>query len=102
MSAPFAVAFEKRSHLLTDDPPFRITGQPVVAMCGTVFVPTDFDPGDSVPRCRPCYEAQVALYWHMSGHYMDLAVAMQNDLNADPARGFCGYHDRPQPCLECQ
>jgi hypothetical protein len=85
VTAPFAQGFGKRAHLIAGLPDYIQTGRPMVAMCGTVFVPTTFAPDDTVPRCRPCVEAEVSLLYHRIGDLMDRAHRLEAELAADDA-----------------
>lgn len=73
---PFAVGYAKRAHILPAAPDFHQKGHPVVAMCGTVFVPTDWEPREH-PDCRPCHEAQADLLNHRIGVLMDQEAALR-------------------------
>jgi hypothetical protein len=76
---PFAVGYVKRAHILPAAPQFHQEGHPVVAMCGTVFVPTNWDPSDE-PDCRPCHEAQLSLIGHHILVLMDEESALRRRL----------------------
>jgi len=78
---PFSVGFEERVHRVASAEYHRI-GAPVVALCGTVFVPKTFDPPPELPECRRCAEAEVSLLWHVVFETTDKAEALQRRLDA--------------------
>ncbi len=60
-----------------------------VALCGTVFIPRNFDPDNSVPRCLDCYELEVERLEQVAESYFKKMREMQDqadDLTTDIER----------------
>lgn len=68
-----------------DMPRTVLVGSPRVALCGTVFIPTELNPTD-VPECRDCAELAVSRSWHEADQHLDAAQILTERLNRSETR----------------